>query len=33
MMKKVYCIYEDSNGMVGLATDYQSAINGLIKEK
>lgn len=32
-MKKVYCVYEDNHGMVGLATDYQSAINGLITEK
>ena len=32
-MKKVYCVYEDNHGMVGLAIDYQSAINGLVKEK
>lgn len=32
-MKKVYCVYEDNHGMIGLATDYQSAIDGLIKEK
>lgn len=32
-MKTVYCVYEDSHGMVGLATDYHSAIDGLIKEK
>ena len=33
MMKKVYCAYEDNHGMVGLGVDYQSTIDGLIKEK
>lgn len=32
-MKTVYCVYEDNYGMVGLATNYQSAIDGLIEEK
>jgi hypothetical protein len=32
-MKKVYCVYEDNHGMVGLATDYSSTIDGLVKEK
>ena len=31
-MKKVYCVYEDNHGMIGLATDYISAIDGLINE-
>lgn len=32
-MKKVYCVYESNYGMViGLATDYLSAIDGLIDE-
>lgn len=31
-MKKVYCVYEDNHGMVGLATDYLSVIDGLINE-
>lgn len=32
-MKKVYCVYEDSHGMIGVAKDYPSAIKNLIKEK
>ena len=32
-MKKAYCVYEENHGMIGLAIDYQSAIDGLIKEK
>ena len=32
-MKTVYCVYEDNHGMIGVAIDYQSAIDGLIKEK
>ena len=24
-MKKVYCVYEDNHGMIGLATDYSSS--------
>jgi hypothetical protein len=32
-MKKVYCVYEDNHGMVGIAKDYSSAIDGLVKEK
>lgn len=31
-MKKVYCVYEDNHGMIGVAKDYLSAIDGLIKE-
>ena len=31
-MKKVYCVYKNNHGMIGLATDYPSAIDGLIKE-
>lgn len=31
-MKKVYCAYEDNHGMVGLAIDYSSAIDGLVEE-
>ena len=32
-MKKVYVIYEDNHGMIGVANDYLSAIDGLIEEK
>jgi hypothetical protein len=32
-MEKVYCIYEDNHGMIGIAKDYSSAIDGLVKEK
>ena len=32
-MKKVYCVYEDNHGMIGLATDYLSVIDGLVKEE
>lgn len=32
-MKKVYCIYEDNHGMIGIAKDYSSAIDGLVKEE
>ena len=32
-MKNVYSIYEENHGMVGIAVNYQSAIQGLIKEK
>ena len=31
-MSKVYCVYEDNHGMIGLATDYSSTIDGLINE-
>ena len=31
-MSKVYCVYEDNHGMIGLATNYSSAIDGLINE-
>lgn len=31
-MSKVYCIYEDNHGMIGVAKDFVSAIDGLIKE-
>lgn len=30
-MKKVYCVYEDNHGMIGLATDYSSMIDGLVE--
>lgn len=32
-MEKVYCVYEDNHGMIGVAKDYLSVIDGLIKEK
>ena len=32
-MKTVYCVYKDSHGTVGLAINYQSAIDGLIEEE
>ena len=31
-MSKVYCVYEDNHGMIGVAKDYSSAIDGLIEE-
>ena len=31
-MKSAYCVYEDNHGMVVLATNYISAIEGLISE-
>ena len=31
-MKSAYCVYEDNHGMVVLATNYISAIDGLISE-
>jgi hypothetical protein len=31
-MNKVYCVYEDSHGMIGVAKDFSSAVNGLIDE-
>ena len=32
-MSKVYCVYEDNHGMIGVAKDYPSIIKNLIKEK
>ena len=32
-MKKVYVVYEDNHGMIGIANDYLSVIKGLIEEK
>lgn len=31
-MKRMYCVYEDNHGMIGVAKDYSSAIDGLIEE-
>lgn len=31
-MKKVYCVYEDNHGMIGVAKDYLSMIDGLVEE-
>ena len=31
-MKNVYCAHEDNHGMVGLATDYLSMIDGLVED-
>ena len=31
-MKRVCCVYEDNHGMIGVAKDYSSAIDGLIEE-
>lgn len=31
-MSKVYCVYEDNHGMIGVAKDFASVIDGLIKE-
>lgn len=30
-MKEVICVEEDNHGLVGIATDYQSAIDGLVQ--
>lgn len=31
-MKRICCVYEDNHGMIGVAKDYSSAIDGLIEE-
>lgn len=31
-MKNIYSIYEENHGIVGVAVNYQSAIQGLVKE-
>jgi hypothetical protein len=31
-MKRVCCVYEDNHGMIGVAKDYPSAIDGLFEE-
>ena len=31
-MKKVYSVFEENHGIVGIAVNYQSAIQGLVKE-
>ena len=30
---KIYCVYEDNHGVIGLSKDYPTIIKNLIKEK
>ena len=32
-MKKVICIHEDNHGLIGIAKDYKSAIDFLVREE